>query len=189
MKIVLLNPPPRRRVELYDRPNYPPLALAHLAGAALAAGLDTAVVDAKLDRLDLAQTVARVRALQPDVVGITAMTHEITRAGEVAAALKRELPGLATIVGGVHATFLAKETLAEFPGFDYAVAGEGEITLPRLLAALPDPSGVPGIAWRVGAEIRTTAPGEAPANLDELPLPAWHLWPRLPVYHLSTARG
>lgn len=188
MKLLLLNPPPRRRVELYDRPNYPPLSLAHLAGATLAAGIATVVVDAKLDRLDLGQTVARVRELRPDAVGITAMTHEITRAGEVAAALKRDNPRLTTIIGGVHSTFLARETLAEFPGFDIAVTGEGELTLPRLLAAAA-PAEVPGIAYRAGADIHLTAPGEIPADLNTLPLPAWQLWPALPVYHLSTARG
>lgn len=188
MNLVLINPPPRRRAELYDRPNYPPLSLAWLAGSTLAAGIATVVVDAKFERLTLEQTVTRVVAAQPDAIGLTAMTHEITRAAEVAAELKKRLPAVPIILGGVHATFLPAATLAEFPGFDYIVAGEGELILPQLLAGLPDPPPLPGVARR-GGPGGDPPPGVPPADLNALPPPAWQLWPAMPVYHLSTSRG
>ncbi|HNW92209.1 MAG TPA: radical SAM protein, partial [bacterium] len=177
---------------LYDRPNYPPLSLAYLAGSARAAGHAVSIVDAKFEPLTLAQTVARVLSQQPAVVGITAMTHEITRATEVAVALKQAQPALVIIIGGVHATFLARETLQEFPAFDYAVIGEGEETLVTLLAALAPggaPTTVPNLALRRDDGIILTPAAPPPADLDALAPPAFDLWPRLPVYHLNTARG
>jgi len=188
MRLVLVNPPPRRRTELYDRPNYPPLSLAYLAGATLAAGITTTVVDAKVHRLDLEQTIDQVKAERPDAIGLTAMTHEINRTADVAKALKTVLPEVMIIVGGIHTTFLARETLSDFPAFDYAVAGEGEIVLPQLLEA-KDPTGIPGLAWRKNGKIFFNQPAAPLDNLDELPQPAWQLWPRMPVYHLITARG
>jgi anaerobic magnesium-protoporphyrin IX monomethyl ester cyclase len=192
MRLTLLNPPPRRRVELYDRPNYPPLSLAYLAGSARAAGHDVAIVDAKYEPLSLTETVRRVLAQSPQVVGITAMTHEIARAAEVAAALKQAQPALVTVVGGVHATYLARETLQEFPAFDLAVIGEGEETLVRLLGALArgeDRALVPNLALRRDDNILLTPSAPPPPDLDALAPPAFDLWPRLPVYHLNTARG
>lgn len=58
--------------------------------------------------------------------------------------LKKAAPAAVLIAGGPHPSALPGETLAM--GFDYVVAGEGELTFPRLLSAIaagnPPPRGV-----------------------------------------------
>jgi len=60
------------------------------------------------------------------------------------------------------------------------VIGEGEETIVELLAALEQGKrlhGVAGIAFRNGDEIVRTPRRKRMANLDDLPLPAWDLFP------------
>ena len=61
---------------------------------------------------------------------------------------------------------------------DVVVVGEGERTLPELLAALEegrDPGEVAGLVYREDGEQVVTAPRELLVDLDESPMPARHL--------------
>ncbi|MBW2458562.1 MAG: B12-binding domain-containing radical SAM protein [Deltaproteobacteria bacterium] len=87
------------------------------------------------------------------------------------------------MVGGPH-TAVGQEELPDY--VDHIVIGEGEVTVPRLLE---------------GADQQRVVQGEAVADLDTLPMPAWeelihlpyqwtHQWhPRHPTYCLNTSRG
>jgi B12-binding domain/radical SAM domain protein len=73
------------------------------------------------------------------------------------------------LAGGVHASAAPGETLRA--GFDLVAVGEGEETLPAVLAAVhagADPRRVPGLAWLEGGALRTS--GRAPpVELDRFP--------------------
>ena len=76
--------------------------------------------------------------------------------------------GALFIAGGPHPSARPGEALEHF---DFVVIGEGEETLPELLAAIKegeDPGRVQGIAYRAGTEIRFTG-SRAPVNLDLYP--------------------
>jgi B12-binding domain/radical SAM domain protein len=78
--------------------------------------------------------------------------------------------GALHVAGGPHASADPEGTLAA--GFDLAALGEGEETLPALLAAVAagrEPRGaIPGLAWREGGRLRST--GRAPpVDLDRFP--------------------
>jgi radical SAM superfamily enzyme YgiQ (UPF0313 family) len=64
-----------------------------------------------------------------DLVGITAMTHQATRAYEIADHFRAE--GVAVILGGIHPTVLPEEALGHG---DAVVVGEAEPVMGRLLA-------------------------------------------------------
>jgi radical SAM superfamily enzyme YgiQ (UPF0313 family) len=64
-----------------------------------------------------------------DMVGITAMTHQATRAYEIADRFRAE--GVAVILGGIHPTVLPEEALAHG---DAVVIGEAEPVMGRLLS-------------------------------------------------------
>lgn len=193
MRVCFVNPPVRQVVEQeYDVPRYPNETLAILAAYGRAHGHDCSVVDAKRERLNAAATLARIRAAAPPVVAFTSFTHEIAITGELAAAVKRAQPGAATVIGGYHATPLPRETLAEFPGFDYAIVGEGELPFTALLAALDAGASVdaiPGLAFRRDGAVVVNRPGPVINNLDPLPWPAFDLFPPSDHYVLTTARG
>lgn len=117
---------------------------------------------------------------RPDLLGFTAMTPTILPAARLAARVKARLPNLPIVAGGPHVSALPERSLAEFPGFDYVICGEGELPLKALLEALPAGrlSGVPGLARREGAAIRTNPPPPRIENLDALPPANRELLPR-----------
>lgn len=191
-KIVLVDPPPRRRIEFPEFRNYPYLGLAYIAAYLRNKGIDCSVIDAKFERLDFEELMKRLRLLGPSIVGITATTPEISRAHEVAEAAKKNLNGVITIVGGAHATALPEETLREFPAFDMAVFGEGELTSYELVEAVTNGnslSDIKGLCYRKDNEVLCNSRRDWIGNLDELPFPAWDLYPRSKVYPIMATRG
>jgi anaerobic magnesium-protoporphyrin IX monomethyl ester cyclase len=194
MRIALINPPPPQRTERWDRADYPHIGLGYVAAALQAAGRCVSVVDGKLERVTRDGVIERMRVLKPQIVGLTAMTHEIGITADLARMLREALPAAHIVVGGVHPTALPGETLRDCAVFDTAVSGEGERSLVELCAALEgrdDLGGITGLAWRRGDEIVVNPPrawmsGE---ELDTLPFPAWALFPRARAYPVLTTRG
>jgi B12-binding domain/radical SAM domain protein len=77
--------------------------------------------------------------------------------------------GALHVAGGPHPSGDPEGTLDA--GFDLAAVGEGEVTLPALVAraaAGGDPRAVPGLAWREGARLATSGRA-APVDLDAAP--------------------
>lgn len=193
MRVLLINPPPYQRVDEYDSPNFTRLGLACLASKLRADGLaEVAIVDAKFERLSYAAIRERVHQFGPDVVGLTAFTNEIKPAAQVAQAVKSLSSRIVTVVGGVHASTLPRQTLDEFPAFDCAVVGEGEVTFSELIAALlrrTELSAVAGLCFRDGSHIACTAERGRSEPFDNFPSPAWDLLPSAPRFLLMTQRG
>lgn len=194
MRVVLVNPPPWRVVEpVYDAPKFPRHGLACLAAALrVHPGFEVSVVDAKLERLGFDQSLARILDKEPDLVGFTAFTNEIKPAAHLAALVKRARPQATTLIGGVHVTALAAETLAEFPQFDLGCVGEGEETLVELCQNLRDGKPletVAGLALRGSLGARETAPRAKIVDFSKLPHPAYDLFPRADEYYVMSQRG
>ena len=192
MRVLLINTPAEKATQRWDRPDFPPLGLGYVAGSLLAGGHDVDVLDAKLEGLPLDALLARVPHLRADVYGLTAMTHEIERAGRVARALKDAHPESLILIGGCHATALPSETLGEFSAFDVAFRGEAEESVLEVLACIESGeslSSVPGIAFREGARVQETDPRPWISEMDAIALPAWSVFPRTPTYPVMTTRG
>jgi len=173
----------------------PLLGLGYLAGYLRARGVKAGIVDAMFDRLSLEETVQRVVDAAPRLVGLTAMTHEIRRAAEVASAIRRQLPGAIFVIGGPHCTALPERTLEEFDVFDFGVFGEGEETLLELWLALErGESGaalekIAGLVWRRGGQAARNKARPWIRDLDALPQPAWDLYGPSEVYQIFASRG
>ena len=194
-RVLLNNPPPSTRA----KPSYSGgrvfgcTGLAHVAGyLRSAADCEIAVVDSPLEGLDFERTLERVEDFRPDVVGFTAYTEQIKDAARMAKLVRDRVPGVVTVIGGVHVTALPRETLVEFPEFDVAVHGEGEVTFAELCPALDsgkDLGGIDGLVYRESGQVRSTNPRARLLDLDALPLPAWDLLPRASHYFVQTVRG
>jgi radical SAM superfamily enzyme YgiQ (UPF0313 family) len=182
MKILLTTPP----ISLEERYGNlagagsaaPSLGILLLAAVARQEGHAVVVLEAAALNLGLEATLARVAAERPDVLGISSTTLAIFHAHALAAAAKKLLPGLRTIIGGPHVSAAPEETMRRFPAFDLAVLGEGEATLAALLTTLAgagELAAVQGIVYRAGEALQSTAPRPFLRDLDQLPLPAWDL--------------
>jgi len=98
---------------------------------------------------------------------------------EVCRLAKEEIPGVLTVLGNSHPTFMYDEILREHPEVDVIVRGEGEETTVELMDAWrtgDNLSKVRGIAFRQGDQIVATPHRAFIQDLDSLE-PSWNLVP------------
>jgi len=188
--LLLINPP----ITLEERygtfasvgSQAPPLGLCYVAATVRNAGYRVQILDAPALNLDLPQTIDSLARINANLFGITASTVSIPRAAELATAIKSHAIRVPIMVGGPHVSSIPEETLEEFNDFDIGVIGEGEYTVPEIIACQKNGgniSEIPGIVFREGAKIILSPPRSRIENLDALPLPAWDLIPWLPRYY------
>jgi anaerobic magnesium-protoporphyrin IX monomethyl ester cyclase len=159
--------------------NWPPAWVAYLSGYLKAGGYDDIVfVDAMTNHLDDDAVRAKIQALRPDVVGCTAITPAIYKAQALLRIAKDVDPGIVTVLGGIHGTFMYPQVLKEAPWIDAVVRGEGEQVFLNLVRAVDqgsfatDPGAIQGIAYLADGKVVAT-PAEPPiADLDRI-LPDW----------------
>lgn len=156
------------------RPNYnthlitPLLGLGYLSSFLKSKQIETKIIDG----LNLSLTNEEIVALvgEAEVVGISVLTAYYLVARDLTEKLKQA--GKIVIWGGVHASILPQEVLAETQA-DFAVVGEGEISLYELITALRDgldASSIPGVYSRT---TNNFIKQPLIQNLDELPFPDW----------------
>jgi len=185
MPRVLFIAPPYRCWGVQVIGTWPPLQLAYLAGAALQAGHEARVCDAMNNGFSFEDVRAEIQAYRPDFVVTldylpvsgAISTATVPAALQTLAIAKEVDPGIVTIIGGPHPTFLFDEILGggEVQA-DFVLRGESEATLPELIAAVQDGTvaEVAGIAYREDQKIVATPMRAHVADLDTLS-PAWHL--------------
>ncbi|MEO0634849.1 MAG: cobalamin-dependent protein, partial [Pseudomonadota bacterium] len=143
--------------------NWPPAWVAYLAGSLKTAGFDDIhFIDAMTNDIDDDTLRARIAEVQPDVVGLTAITPSIYVAERALEIAKEVVPDAVRVLGGVHATFMYKQVLSEAPWVDVIVRGEGEEIVTELMLAIEDgrwPADrrkIKGLAFVDGDEIVAT---------------------------------
>jgi radical SAM superfamily enzyme YgiQ (UPF0313 family) len=131
--------------------------------------------------------IEAIRGEAPDAVFLG--TRLVTDGGaspvvynlEAMSALKKAFPKLVTMFGGLGVSAMPKEIIALAPQLDYLLVGEAEWTLVELLQELkteaPRLSEIQGLAYREEGKIHLTPPRPLIADLNELPMPAYDLFP------------
>lgn len=167
--------------------NWPPAWVAYLAGALRAAGFsDIHFIDAMTNNLEEDAIAARLAALDPDIIGCTAITPSIYAAERVLEIARDICPRALRVLGGVHATFMYKQVLSEAPWIDVIVRGEGEAIFSHLVGSVADGtwpqarSEIKGLAY-TAEDGRIVATPAAPTVKDlDLIEPDWSLlqWDR-----------
>ena len=132
--VVLINPPLSK--ERYRHQPYIPIGLAYLAAVLETEGARAEVIDCPTLNIDHSKLKQRLTKVQPELVGITAMTPTIESALLCAKTAKETRPEALVVLGGPHATFMDREILAENPYVDIVARGEGEQTIKELACAL-----------------------------------------------------
>jgi len=182
---VLFIAPPYRCWGVQVIGTWPPLQLAYLAGAAQAAGHQAAICDAMNNGYSIDDVRAEIEGRRPDVVVTldylpvsgAISTATVPAALEALAIAKAVDPGIVTVLGGPHPTFLFEDILGDpESSTDFVLRGEAEVTLPELLGALSEGSvdHVAGIAYRDEGSVVVTPMRPHIVDLDALS-PAWHL--------------
>lgn len=168
-----------------------PQGICHLGSISRQAGYETSILDCQGLQLSMQEAVNEVLEKRPDYLGLSTTTLSIDAASQLARAVKELLPDVTTIVGGYHVSALPVETMQQYPYFDFGVVGEGEVTFSELLNTLSgsgDPSTVEGIVYLKGDRIVQTERRKLISNLDELPMPAWEMLPKISKYYGSSSQ-
>jgi anaerobic magnesium-protoporphyrin IX monomethyl ester cyclase len=115
----------------------------------------------------------------PDVVGISALTHESDSIQWIAGCVKQVNVNTPVLLGGPHATAYPEKAI-QIPGIDYVVVGEGEIVAGQLMERLfnqRDVSDIKGIVYKKDGRVVSTGRGDFIEDLNALPMPAYDLIP------------
>ena len=197
MKVTLVNPP--FPLKAHSHPPFIPLGIASLGAVAEKAGHQVDVIDCQAERLDYSSFRQRINNTNPDIVGVTATTLLYNSAIQVISIAKECHPTCVSMLGGSHVSFWDENSLKECPRLDVVVRREGEATFLELMNRLESKKsfrGVLGITFREDGRIVHNEDRPFIENLDELPFPAYHLFP-LNAFHrmgrtifpLTTSRG
>lgn len=209
MKILLINPPFEYTLSscqpkiLEEGIEYlPPLGLMYIAGYLRKhTNHQVEILDTQVEQINYIRLEEEIRKINPDVVGVTAMTFTLIDATKVAETAKKVNPNIKTIFGGPHVNIYAEETM-NIPVVDFVVLGEGEEAVKELLEKIGDFKKlyeVKGILFKDGEKIINTGNRALIQNLDIMPFPARDLTPykkyssvlgkSQPVTTMFTSRG
>lgn len=158
---------------------YPPLGILYVAGVIEEAGIhEASIIDCVAEGLDDDQLEKRIRGVNPDVVGIEAITFSIVDAYNTARLVKSIDPSITIVMGGPHVNLFPEETLF-LPEIDYLLLGEGENNINPFLDAVERKRNlfsIPGIVYRDSEEIIRYGPqNPLIEDLDSIPPPPRHL--------------
>jgi radical SAM superfamily enzyme YgiQ (UPF0313 family) len=191
MKVALLYPPPWKipaKGESPDAADGPPAeyregdldadfyqtpyGLFSLGAQAKRAGHQVKVLNLSAFAWSRVEDV--LAALEADVYGMSCWTANRRGVALAARSLKRHHPRSHIVVGGPHATPLARQMLAHYPEIDTVALGESEPALLELLERLGSgrgTAGIAGTAWRDGGRVVVGPDRAAIADLDTLASP------------------
>ena len=180
-----------------------PLGMLYIASMLRQAGHEVGFFNGAF--LTQEEILRQVGEFDPRFAGIYSTTFGWHKAMQTAAAVKRLNPEIFTCAGGPYPIAMQQQCLHDCPHFDAVGTGEGEYTVPEIVARLEARSslaGVLGVAFRRGAGIVKNPPRPLIEDLDALPFPARELlgatdrylpppgtYRRKPVTVLLTARG
>jgi len=184
MRIVLLSTPTR----VYT-PNYIlPTGIISLAAYLEQNGHDVHVVDAAALRESNEDIVRRVAEFEPQLIGIGGIITAYAYIINLSRDLKKCLPQVPIVLGGQVVINNIKNCY-EHMAIDFIVHGYGEIGTEKLVRHLDGQLSIdliPGISYRRGAEVITNPGREFYKDINEMPLPAYHL---IDMEHYATVNG
>ena len=179
MKITFLNPPQTNSKYKFLGVVAPSLGIGYMAAVLENNGYDVDVLDASALELTYDEIGEEILKRNPDIVSISALTPTIGVALDSADKIKQVKKDTIVVLGGYHPTFEYKSVLNE-ESVDIVVRGEGEYTLLELVQTIEnngDLKNVQGLAFYENDELILTPDRPVIQDLDELPFPAFHLFP------------
>lgn len=138
---------------------------------------DVSIIDAEMEGLSAEDFSRKIRALSPNILGISINTNEYTQAGLIAAEIaQKTIPNLNTVIGGVSATSNPLPIIRD-SHVDFVVVGEGEYVFGELCNFLTQGGNFPqkGVWYKNNGKIVDRGRVDFIKDLDALPFPAYDL--------------
>lgn len=167
---------------------------------------DLEVLDCKALEIETEEMLAKIKKSNPDLVVLGDMLHSyggygiIAHFNQAAQLIKKALPRVKIVFGGLWYSAMPVPTLEDNPAVDFVVMGEEEsfYDLIDAIAKNKDLKDVAGVTSRAGGEIVMGPHKKLLEDLDSLPLPAYDLFPMdkyvghthwKPFVEMVTSRG
>ena len=169
IRILLINPP-----YPFEEVSSPPLGLITLGTFIRSRGHFIRVEDFIVNKYSPERLTDILHTYRPHLVGATAVTMNVKSALRILGDVKSITPDAVTVLGGPHVTFDADDTMKSSPFLDYAVRGEGEITLEELCEIIEkgrSPETVAGLSFRCGEKVSHNEDRPFIQDIDSLPVP------------------
>ena len=173
--IVLIFPPIRE----WDQPRNFPTGLGLIAARLRSAGFRVAVIDVNGLRLSDDEVLEQIRRYNPDVIGIGGLITTYKWVKRMVPRIRSERPGCPIVLGGSVGTSIIETALSNLD-IDGIAVGEADNTVLELVPALLNGEkldNIAGVAYRQNGDIVRTAQRPMITDLDELPYPAWDMFP------------
>ena len=178
MKVALINTP---YLHVYGKANVGkncsfPLGLGYIASFIRQSGHHVRLYDPEAEDISLESLYCQIENFQPDLIGITSVSSNYPNALAMVQGIRKKGMNVKMVYGGVHASAIPERVLADAPGIDVVVVGEGEHTVLELLENMekgkPNLSEIKGICYRKNGETQRTPKRPFHVNVDEFPFPA-----------------
>jgi anaerobic magnesium-protoporphyrin IX monomethyl ester cyclase len=171
MRIVLVNVPHPAIGSRIPKEQLPPYGLLCVGGPLIDDGHEVSLVDGEFGPMTLTALVDEVVRRRPDAV---LFGHSGSSSGQpviaaTARMMRRAMPTVRIVLGGVHPTYYWREILRDEPAVDIVVRGEGEETIRQLIRTLEQQlplADIPGIAYRLDGLPVATAAAPVITELD-----------------------
>lgn len=182
MDIVLINPPLDKKTTSKFVMSGPPVGISFLAAYLRKHNIKVALIDAVVERLNYEKITNRLEEIKPLIVGVSCLTENRYASVKLIEKTKERLPGILTILGGIHPSFTDEIMLKNYPFVDLICRGEGEETLLEILQNIKQKKtwfNVLGISYFDKNKSLFIRNPSRPfiKNLDSLPFPAYDLLP------------
>jgi len=120
---------------------------------------------------EISEFISFIKNYKIDLVGISIMTENFLEAKDLIAKVKKNMPEMKFILGGVHTTVCPKECVET--GADFVIIGDGEIALSKLMSN-EDPRNINGLAYMSEGKMIINPPARSDlVDLKDLPFPDW----------------
>jgi radical SAM superfamily enzyme YgiQ (UPF0313 family) len=150
-----------------------PLGLLYIATCIQHAGHEVELVDGAF--WTQSEVLEKVERFKPGFVGISANASMWKKAARTAEDIKALDPSIHVSIAGPYPSAVEEESLAQCKHLDSVVIGEGEETVPDLIARVEngeDLAGVAGVAYRAAdGTIVKNEPRPLIEDLDTIPIP------------------
>ena len=181
----------------------PPLGIACLAGVLEEYGFNNIqIIDSSVEGYDNVidvgggfirfglsnnEIIKKLLSFKPDIIAISALfSSQMECTIDLSREIKENIPHCIVCLGGIHATERANEILSNEKSIDYIIGGEADYAFTLFCikeqnnACIFD---VPGLSRRdPKTKTIVTNPQLRGLDMNELPMPAWHLMD-MEMYH------
>jgi len=157
----------------------PCIGLAYIAAVLEKNNVEVQVIDDFAENIGISGILERIKSFRPDIVGISCLTPSAYASYKLSEAIRNYDKNIRIVYGNLHAEIFAKNILRQDLA-DIIVRGEGEYSFLEIVRAVEGSSslsGIKGISYKEENSLIENESRPLIENIDELPYPAWHLFP------------